>query len=64
MDLATKITERLDTTPDVRKTDASAYLAVAAVDRELNTWYRRLPALLKWTPANIETAPFSFFLLQ
>ena len=62
MDLATKITERIDT--NTQRGDASAYLAVAAVDRDLNTWYRRLPAQLKWTPANIETAPFSFFLLQ
>jgi hypothetical protein len=62
MDLATKITERVDT--NIQRGDASAYLAVAAVDRDLNTWCRRLPAQLKWTPANIETAPFSFFLLQ
>jgi hypothetical protein len=62
MDLASKITERVDTRADAERT--SAYLAAAAIDRDLNTWYRRLPAQLKWTPANIETAPFSFFLLQ
>lgn len=62
MDLASKITECVDTRGDAQRT--SAYLAVAAVDRDLNTWYQRLPPQLKWSPANIETAPFSFFLLQ
>ena len=64
MDLATRVTERVDIRQNASKSDASAHLAVAALDRDLNTWYRRLSPQLKWTPANIEKAPFSYFLLQ
>ncbi|KAI9812436.1 MAG: hypothetical protein M1827_004667 [Pycnora praestabilis] len=62
MDVAGKITEDLDTRP--LPTDNNAYLAMAALDRELNSWYMRLPGSLKWSPTNVQTAPFSFFLLH
>jgi len=42
----------------------SAYLYVMNLDRQLQTWYRRLPENLVWKPANIQTAPFSYFLLH
>ncbi|KAI4594487.1 hypothetical protein KJ359_008276 [Pestalotiopsis sp. 9143b] len=42
----------------------NAYLQVINLDRQLQNWYRRLPDHLTWKPANIRTAPFSFFLLH
>ncbi|KAI1859654.1 uncharacterized protein JN550_011849 [Neoarthrinium moseri] len=42
----------------------NAYLHVINLDRQLQNWYRRLPDHLTWKPANIKTAPFSFFLLH
>jgi hypothetical protein len=66
MELAGKITENMDplkqnTAPIV---DRNQYLRMAALDREFSTWYARLPEQLRWTSANIATAPFSFFLLH
>ena len=67
MELAGKIAEIKDTeaqsSQDVDKAN-SAYLYVMNLDRQLQTWYRRLPENLVWKPANIQTAPFSFFLLH
>jgi hypothetical protein len=37
---------------------------MATLNREFSIWYERLPGELKWTPDNIVTAPFSFFLLH
>uniref|UniRef100_A0A8H7NGG6 Xylanolytic transcriptional activator regulatory domain-containing protein n=1 Tax=Bionectria ochroleuca TaxID=29856 RepID=A0A8H7NGG6_BIOOC len=42
----------------------NAYLHVVNLDRQLQNWYRRLPDHLAWKPANIKTAPYSFFLLH
>lgn len=42
----------------------NAYLHVIKLDRQLQNWYRRLPEHLQWKPANIKTAPYSFFLLH
>jgi hypothetical protein len=42
----------------------NAYLHVINLDRQLQNWYRRLPDHLSWKPANIKTAPISFFLLH
>ncbi|KAI0121201.1 fungal-specific transcription factor domain-containing protein [Xylariales sp. AK1849] len=42
----------------------NAYLHVIDLDRQLQNWYRRLPDHLTWKPANIKTAPSSFFLLH
>ncbi|PGH26432.1 hypothetical protein AJ80_01930 [Polytolypa hystricis UAMH7299] len=65
MELAGKITENMD--PRLQgdlHMDHNAYLRMASLDREMNNWYSRLPEQLKWTPANVATAPFSFFLLH
>ena len=67
MELAGKIAEIRDSgeqaTQDIDKAN-SAYLYVMNLDRQLQTWYRRLPENLTWKPENIQTAPFSFFLLH
>lgn len=66
MELAGKITENMDPRsqhPD-SVIDRNQYLRMAALDREFSNWYARLPEQLCWTPANIATAPFSFFLLH
>lgn len=41
-----------------------AYQRMSALDRQLNSWYSRLPEPLKWKPENIATAPSSLFLLH
>lgn len=41
-----------------------AYFKIAALDKELNTWYNELPEDLKWTPKNIANGPPSLLLLQ
>ncbi|KAL5401045.1 hypothetical protein PMIN03_011851 [Paraphaeosphaeria minitans] len=66
MELAGKITENMDPLKQSSEPliDRNQYLRMAALDREFSTWYARLPEQLRWTPANIATAPFSFFLLH
>lgn len=67
MELAGKIAEIRDSGEQSRQDidkQNSAYLYVMNLDRQLQTWYRRLPENLVWKPANIQTAPFSFFLLH
>lgn len=65
MELAGKITEGMDPRSMTEvHVDRNAYLRMAALDRELGNWYARLPEPLRWTPQNIKTAPFSFFLLH
>ncbi|KAF2404514.1 hypothetical protein EJ06DRAFT_207395 [Trichodelitschia bisporula] len=65
MELAGKITENMDPRSQADATiDRDAYLRMAALDREFGNWYARLPEPLRWTPHNINTAPFSFFLLH
>ncbi|KZL85659.1 fungal specific transcription factor domain-containing protein [Colletotrichum incanum] len=44
--------------------EKNAYLYAIDLDRQLQNWYRRLPEHLKWKPANIKHAPFSYFLLH
>ncbi|OIW26056.1 hypothetical protein CONLIGDRAFT_582044, partial [Coniochaeta ligniaria NRRL 30616] len=46
------------------ETEDNAYMQVISLDRQLQNWYRRLPDHLTWKPANIKSAPFSFFLLH
>lgn len=41
-----------------------AYFKIAALDRELNSWYSQLAEDLKWTAENISQGPASLFLLQ
>lgn len=65
MELAGKITENMDPRAQTdANIDRDAYLRMAALDREFGNWYARLPEPLRWTPQNIHTAPFSFFLLH
>lgn len=65
MELAGKITENMDPRAQTEANiDRDAYLRMAALDREFGNWYARLPEPLRWTPQNIQTAPFSFFLLH
>jgi hypothetical protein len=42
----------------------NAYVQVMNIDRQLQTWYRRLPAKLTWNPTNIRSAPSPYFLLH
>ena len=48
----------------LNEAEDNAYLHVINLDRQLQNWYRRLPEHLAWKPANIKTAPYSFFLLH
>jgi hypothetical protein len=41
-----------------------AYFKIAALDRELNSWYTELPEDLKWTAENIANGPAPLLLLQ
>jgi hypothetical protein len=66
MELSGKITESIDSHlnnagPSPNSTHRKR---MTAVHREFSTWYDRLPDKLRWTPNNIATAPFSFFLLH
>jgi hypothetical protein len=63
MELAGRVTDVRDPKSSA-DTDHSAYLRMAALDRELGAWYSKLAKPLQWTPENINTAPFSFFLLH
>jgi len=63
MELAGKITDVRDATSN-SDTDHFAYVRMATIERELGAWYSKLPKPLQWTPENIDTAPFSFFLLH
>lgn len=71
MELAGKITENMDPHRSQQQNseshstvDRNQYLRMAALDREFSSWYAKLPEQLRWTPNNIATAPFSFFLLH
>jgi len=66
MELAGKITENSVDPQQLSSThiDRNDYLRTACLDREFGNWYARLPEQLRWTPINIQTAPFSFFLLH
>ncbi|KAF1810741.1 hypothetical protein P152DRAFT_490398 [Eremomyces bilateralis CBS 781.70] len=65
LELAGKITEHIDSeSPIDAEIARNSYRRIAALDREFNRWYERLPEILKWTQANIDSAPFSFFVLH
>lgn len=44
--------------------EGARYLTSIAIDRQLQNWYRCLPAHLAWNPNNVKNAPLSFFLLH
>jgi hypothetical protein len=64
MDLAGRTTEIGGSTALAEKSDYELYTGVSGLDAELNRWYNTLPEQLRWTPENIQTAPFGFFLLH
>ncbi|TDZ28046.1 Nitrogen assimilation transcription factor nirA [Colletotrichum spinosum] len=41
-----------------------AYLQAVSLDRQLQTWYKRLPERLQWRPSVVKSAPPSYFLLH
>lgn len=64
MELASKITEIMDKMSNKSgNPDRLACIRMSALDRELERFYARLPPSLQYTAENIQTAPFSFFLL-
>ncbi|KAH7034287.1 fungal-specific transcription factor domain-containing protein [Macrophomina phaseolina] len=65
MEIAGRVVENREVTTTVGGNfDRSAYRQLVALDRELNSWYARLPDALRWEPSNIQTAPRSFFILH
>ena len=70
MDLASKIADSQNTAFNTAaifattEAENKAYLYAVTLDQHLQSWYRRLPEHLTWTPANIKTAPISFFMLH
>lgn len=65
MELAGKITEIGGSlSHNLQTFNHEVYTRVSALDAELSRWHGRLPPQLRWTNENIQTAPFSFFLLH
>ncbi|CAI7580099.1 unnamed protein product [Penicillium manginii] len=65
MELAGKITEIMDKVSSrSANLDRMLYLRMSALDRELENLYKCLPPPLQYTADNVQTAPFSFFLLH
>lgn len=70
MDLAAKIADSQNISHNMAailaktEADCNAYLQAVTLDQQLQAWYRRLPDQLSWIPANIKSAPFSFFMLH
>ncbi|RVX71598.1 hypothetical protein B0A52_03782 [Exophiala mesophila] len=67
MEIAGKITEIMDQAArldDRVNPNHHVFVRMANLNRELEIWYTRLPKNLQWTPQNVQSAPFSFFLLH
>ncbi|KAF9889982.1 hypothetical protein FE257_006662 [Aspergillus nanangensis] len=65
MELSGKITEIMNKVAKRNPTlDHHVYIRMSALDRELETWYLQLPRALQYTTDNVQSAPFSFFLLH
>ncbi|OJD40763.1 nitrogen assimilation transcription factor nit-4 [Diplodia corticola] len=65
MEIAGKAAENREATAMTgSSSDRTDHRSVVALDRELSGWYSRLPEALRWEPANIQTAPRSFFVLH
>ncbi|KAK3319721.1 nitrogen assimilation transcription factor nit-4, partial [Cercophora scortea] len=70
MDLAARIADSQNSCPNTANmfatndAEENAYLNVITLDRQLQTWYRRIPEHLAWKPANIKSAPLGFFILH
>lgn len=65
MELASKITEILYKISNKScNQDRLACIRMLTLDRELESFYARLPLSLQYTAENVRTAPFSFFLFH
>lgn len=64
MELAGKITEKFEPDKADKTSEDDGYLRMLALDRQINSWYSRLPEPLRWTASNVKTGPLSFFLLH
>lgn len=67
MEIAGKITEIMDQASrldDNVNLNHHVFVRMANLNRELEIWYSRLAKPLQWTPENVQSAPFSFFLLH
>lgn len=67
MEIAGTITEIMDQASrldDNVNVNHHVFMRMANLNRELEIWYTRLPKALQWTPENVQSAPFSFFLLH
>jgi hypothetical protein len=49
---------------NIQSFNHEAYARVSALDSKLSRWHSCLPVQLRWTNDNIQTAPFSFYLLH
>lgn len=70
MSLASNITDSFNLSLNpadpsgIHGAEGARYLTSIAIDRQLQNWYRCLPAHLSWNPNNVKNAPLSFFLLH
>lgn len=69
MELAGKIADLQNTSYGIndstpKESEDRAYLYFLALERQFQSWYRRLPECLAWKPANIKSAPLGFFMLH
>ncbi|KAI1184101.1 fungal-specific transcription factor domain-containing protein [Nemania serpens] len=63
MDLACRILEgRYEVKPNQGAKQVASDISI--LDQQLRDWHARLPSHLTWGPENIETAPYSYFLLH
>ncbi|KAI1108828.1 fungal-specific transcription factor domain-containing protein [Nemania sp. NC0429] len=63
MDLACRIVESRD---EAKPNQSAKQVAsdISILDQQLRDWHGRLPSHLTWEPRNVETAPYSYFLLH
>lgn len=64
MDMAGTIAEKFNPRELEKSSEEDAYLRMLALERQINSWYTRLPESLKFTSSNAKTAPLSLFLLH
>ncbi|KAK0725203.1 fungal-specific transcription factor domain-containing protein [Lasiosphaeris hirsuta] len=64
MELSSRISESQNTMTKMDEKIGNGYLQAISLDRQMQIWYRRLPEHLAWKPANVKSAPMSFFVLH
>ncbi|KAK3346586.1 fungal-specific transcription factor domain-containing protein [Lasiosphaeria hispida] len=64
MELSSRIAESQNTMIKMDEKIGNGYLRAISLDRQMQIWYRRLPEHLTWKPANVKSAPMSFFVLH